>query len=81
MLSDNTFRGIGHFGEDTSNVKTPHLRLGAKALLKSVSRSLYIVATLPLDIAYRKCTSCLPLLWHPNVCIISVFPKQCDTER
>lgn len=36
MLSNNTFRGIGHFQEDTSNIGTPFLRLGVKALLKSV---------------------------------------------
>lgn len=36
MLSDNTFRRIGHFQEDTSNVGIPFLRLGVKALLKSV---------------------------------------------
>lgn len=62
MLLNNTFRGIGHFKEDTSNVETLHLRLGVKFLLKSVSRPLYTMATLPLDNAYRKCTSCLPLL-------------------
>lgn len=75
MLSNNTFRGIGHFEEDTSSMETPHLRLGVKALLKSVSRPLYTMVTLPLDNAHWKCTSCLPLLWHPNVCVISVLPK------
>ena len=30
MLSDNTFRRIGHFEEVTSNVETPHLRLEQK---------------------------------------------------
>lgn len=72
---------LGIWGEDTSNVDTPYLRFDAKVLLKSVSRPLYTMATSLLYNAYRKCTSCLPLLWHPNVCIISVFPKQCDTER
>lgn len=81
MLSNNTFRGIGHFKEDTSNVETLHLRSGVKFLLKYVSRPLYTMTTLPLDNVCRKCTSSLPLLWHQNVCIISVFPKQCDTER
>ena len=75
MLSDNTFRGIGYFEEDTSNVETPHLRLGVKFLLKSVFHPLYTMATLPLVNAYRKCTSCLPLLWHPNICIISLLSK------
>ena len=75
MLSDNTFRGIGYFEEDTSSAETSHLRLGAKALLKSVSRPLYTMATLPLDNACRKCTSRLPLLWHPNVSVISVLHK------
>lgn len=36
MLSDNTFRGIVFFEEDTSNVGTLHLRFGIKSLLKSV---------------------------------------------
>ena len=75
MLSDNAFRGIGHFEEDTSSVGTPFLRLGVKFLLKSVSHPLYTMVTLPLDNAYRKCPSYLPLLWHPNVCVISVLPK------
>lgn len=75
MLLDNTFRGIGHFEEDTSSMETPHLRLGVKFLLKSVSRPLYTMATSPLYNAYRKCTSSLPLLWHPNICVISVLHK------
>ena len=62
MLLNNTFRGIGHFEEDTSNIGTSFLRLGVKFLLKSVSRPLYTMATLPLDNAHRECTSCLPLL-------------------
>lgn len=62
MLSDNTFRGIGYFEVDTSNIGTLHLRFGVKVLLKSVSRHLYTMVTLPLDNSYRKCTSCLPLL-------------------
>ena len=57
MLSDNTFRGIGYFQEDTSNVGTPFLRLGVKALLKSVLRLLYTMATSPLYNAHRKCPS------------------------
>jgi len=57
MLSDNTFRGIGYVEEDTSNVGTLYLRFGVKFLLKSVSRHLYTMVTLPLDNAYRKCTS------------------------
>ena len=81
MLSDNTFRRIGHFEEDTSNVDTPYLRFDAKVLLKSVSRPLYTMVVTLLYNAYRKCTSCLPLLWHPNVCIISLLPKWCDTVR
>ena len=48
MLSDNTFRGIGHFQEDTSNIGIPFLRLSVKALLKSVLRLLYTTATSPL---------------------------------
>ena len=36
MLSDNTFQGIGHFQEDTSNIGIPLLRLSVEALLKSV---------------------------------------------
>ena len=75
MLSNNTFRGIGHFEEDTSSISIPHPLLGVKSLLKSVSHPLYTMATLPLDNAYRKCTSSLPLLWHPNVCVISVLHK------
>lgn len=75
MLSDNTFRGIGHFEEDTSSMRIPHLRLGVKFLLKSVSRPLYTMVALPLDNACRKCTGSLPLLWHPNVCVISVLHK------
>ena len=62
MLSNNTFRGIGHFEEDTSSISIPHPLLGVKSLLKSVSRPLYTMATLPLDNAHWKCTSRLPLL-------------------
>ena len=75
MLSDNTFRGIGHFEEDTSSVGTPYPLLDVNVLLKSVSRPLYTMATLPLDNVYRKCTSSLPLLCHPNASIISILPK------
>lgn len=75
MLSDNTFHGIGYFEEDTSRMETPHQRLGVKFLLKSVSRPLYTMVALPLDNACRKCTGSLPLLWHPNVCVISVLHK------
>lgn len=75
MLSDNTFRGIGHFEEDTSNVGTPFLRLGVKALLKSVLRLLYTMATSPLYNAHRKCPSRLPVLVLPNGCSINVLSK------
>ncbi len=75
MLSDNTFRGIGYFQEDTSNVGTPFLRLGVKALLKSVLRLLYIKATPPLYNVHRKCPSRLPVLVLPNGCSINVLFK------
>lgn len=75
MLLDNTFRGFGYFEEDTSSIGTLFLRLDAKSLLKSVSRPLYTMVALPLDNVCRKCTGSLPLLWHPNVCVISVLPK------
>lgn len=75
MLSDNSFCGIGHFEIDTSNIGTLHLRFGVKFLLKSVSRHLYTLVTPPLYNAHRKCTSSLPLLWHLNVCLISMLPK------
>lgn len=75
MLSDNTFRGIGYFQEDTSNVGTPFLRLGVKVLLKSVLRLLYTMATSPLYNAHRKCPSSLPVLEFPNGCSINVLFK------
>ncbi len=75
MLSDNTFRGIGYFQEDTSNVGTPFLRLGVKALLKSVLRLLYTMATSPLYNAHRKCPSSLPVLEFPNGYSINVLFK------
>lgn len=86
MLSDNTFRGIGHFQEDTSNIGIPFLRLSVKALLKSVLRLLYTTATSPLYNAHRKCPSHLPVLVLPNGCSINVLSKmrhgtiagQCD---
>ena len=75
MLSDNTFRGIGHFQEDTSNIGTPFLRLGVKALLKSVLRLLYTMAIPLLYNTHRKCPSCLPVLVLPNGCSINVLFK------
>lgn len=75
MLSNNTFRGIGHFQEDTSNIGTPFLRLDVKALLKSVLQLLYTMATSPLYNAHRKCPSRLPVLVLPNRCLINVLFK------
>ena len=75
MLSDNTFRGIGHFQEDTSSIGIPFLRLSVKALLKSVLRLLYTMAIPLLYNAHRKCPSRLPVLVLPNGCSINVLLK------
>lgn len=75
MLSDNTFRGIGHFQEDTSNVGTLFLRLEVEALLKSVLRLLYTMAIPSLYNAQRKCPNRLPVLVLPNGCSINVLFK------
>lgn len=81
MLSNNTFRGIGHFQEDTSNIGTPFLRLGVKALLKSVLQLLYTMATSPLYNAHRKCPSRLPVLVLPNRSLINVLFKNATWDN
>ena len=81
MLSDNTLRGIGHFQEDTSNVGTLFLRLEVEALLKSVLRLLYTMATSPLYNAHRKCPSHLPVLVLPNGCSINVLFKNATWDN
>lgn len=81
MLSNNTFRGIGHFQEDTSNIGTPFLRLGVKALLKSVLQLLYTMATSPLYNAHRKCPSRLPVLVLQNRCLINVLFKNATWDN
>lgn len=81
MLSNNTFRGIGHFQEDTSNIGTPFLRLGVKALLKSVLQLLYTMATSPLYNVHRKCPSRLPVLVLPNRCLINVLFKNATWDN
>ncbi len=81
MLSNNTFRGIGHFQEDTSNIGTPFLRLGVKALLKSVLQLLYTMATSPLYNAHRKCPSRLPVLVLPNRYLINVLFKNATWDN
>ena len=81
MLSDNTFRRIGHFQEDTSNIGITVLRLSVESLLKSVLRLLYTMATPPLYNAHRKCPSRLPVLVLPNGCSINVLFKNATWDN